>query len=304
MRLPLDWLAEWIDLPPRPELEDRLNLGRLRGRAGGGGRQDLSGVRVGQVLERASIPNADRLSVCRVDLGEGEPLEVVCGAPNVAGGQKVAVAVAGVRAARRYQAQAVEDPRGALARHDLLGPRARARGRPRRHPGARRGRARGRAARRGARGGRAVLEVGITPNRGDTASLLGLAREMRALFGGDVARCPRRSRRRAARPRAEAISVAIEAATAATTTSARVVRGVRVGPSPDWLVRRLEASGLRAINIVVDVTNLVLLEFGQPLHAFDLAHAAGRGDPRALREAGERLVTLDGQNRELAAGIW
>ena len=96
MRLSLDWLAEWIDLPPLAELEDRLNLGGFEDALVEEVGSDLSGVRVGQVLERARHPNADRLSVCRVDLGEGETLEVVCGAPNVAGGQKVTVAVAGL----------------------------------------------------------------------------------------------------------------------------------------------------------------------------------------------------------------
>ena len=96
MRLPLEWLAEWIDLPPLQELEDRLNLGGFEDAVVEEVGSDLSGVRVGRVLERAPHPNADRLSLCRVDLGEGKPLEIVCGAPNVAGGQKVAVAVPGV----------------------------------------------------------------------------------------------------------------------------------------------------------------------------------------------------------------
>ena len=186
MRLSLDWLAEWIDLPPPPELEDRLNLGGFEDAVVEEVGSDLSGVRVGQVLERGRHPNADRLSVCRVDLGEGEPLEIVCGAPNVAAGQKVAVAVPGmvlpdgtklkkskirgVRSAGMICSERElglgDDQEGIL----VLGEDA--------PVGAPLSEVLG--------AGERILEVGITPNRGDTASLLGVAREVRALLGGEL----------------------------------------------------------------------------------------------------------------------
>jgi phenylalanyl-tRNA synthetase beta chain len=144
------------------------------------------------------------------------------------------------------------------------------------------------------------IEVGITPNRGDTASLLGLAREVRALFGGAL-RLPESQPSESGSPATEAVKIAVDASDACHQYVARVVRGVRVGPSPEWLVRKLEASGVRSINVIVDITNLVLLEFGQPLHAFDLARLNG-GEVR-VRQArdGEKLVTLDGQARALDA---
>jgi phenylalanyl-tRNA synthetase beta chain len=145
-----------------------------------------------------------------------------------------------------------------------------------------------------------ILEVGITPNRGDTASLLGVAREVRAHFGGTL-RLPPCDPPEAGRPAREDLRLSLEARDACHHYAARVVRGVRVGPSPDWLVRRLEASGMRAINCVVDVTNYVLLELGQPLHAFDLAALRG-GEVRVRRaQPGEKLRTLDRETRELAA---
>jgi len=127
-----------------------------------------------------------------------------------------------------------------------------------------------------------------------------VAREVRALLGGEL-RVPETQRAEDGPPAAEAISVAIDAEEACHHYVARVVRGVRVGPSPEWLVRRLEASGLRAINVVVDVTNYVLLEFGQPLHAFDLATLRGPEIRVRFARPGEKLATLDGQTRELAA---
>ena len=128
MRVPLGWLAEWIALPASvDELVERLTAAGLEVeeilRTG----PDLSGVRVGLVLERSRHPDADRLSVCRVDVGTGEPLEIVCGAPNVAAGQKVAVAVAGTELPGGLRIKKSKIRGVDLERHDLLGARARPR---------------------------------------------------------------------------------------------------------------------------------------------------------------------------------
>ena len=184
MRLSLDWLAELVDLPPEDELVDGLNVGGFEDVRVETPGPDLSAIRVGHVLERAPHPNADRLSVCRVDVGEGEPLEIVCGAPNVAAGQKVAVARVGTtlpdgRTLERAKLRGVASNGMILSARELglsdehagilvLGADARV--------GAPLSEALG--------GGGRVLEVGITPNRGDAASVLGMAREVRALFGG------------------------------------------------------------------------------------------------------------------------
>jgi phenylalanyl-tRNA synthetase beta chain len=301
MRVPLGWLAEWIDLPAsRDELMERLTLGGLEIedviRTG----PDLTGVVVGDVVERGSHPNADRLSLCRVDPGEGEPVDVVCGAPNVAAGQKIAFASAGTRlpdgsTLKRSKIRGVvsngmicstrelglgDDHEGIL----VLDPAA--------VPGT--------PLAEVLPGSEPVLELEITPNRGDWASLLGIAREVRAHFGGAL-RLPPLEPEEAGAPAADAVTVRVEDAEGCPHYVARIVRGVRVAPSPDWLAEKLEAAGQRPINNIVDVTNLVLLELGQPLHAFDLATL--RGAEIRVRSAapGEKLVTLDGQTRELQA---
>jgi phenylalanyl-tRNA synthetase beta chain len=161
-----------------------------------------------------------------------------------------------------------------------------------------------------------VLEIALTPNRGDCASLLGIAREVRAHFGGPL-RLPRCEPPEEGEP-AAAVRVAIEDAGGCRATSARLVRGVAVGPSPAWLAERLEAAGLRPINVVVDVTNLVLLELGQPLHAFDCATLRGgqirvRRPRRARRSRrstaqsraldAEDLVIADAERAIAIAGV-
>jgi len=300
MRVSLSWLSEWIELPvDRNALCERLTLSGLEIKGSEALGPDLSGFRVGVVLERAVHPQADRLSLCRVDVGGGEALAIVCGAPNVAAGQKVAVAVHGARlpdgskikrskirgvvsegmiCSRRELALAGEAEAGIL----VLAADAPV----------------GAALDQVLPAGDTVLDIEITPNRGDMASLLGMAREVRALFGGTL-RVPPCEASERGEPAARSVRVEILAPEACYRYAARVVRGVRVGPSPEWLVRRLAAVGLRSLNNVVDVTNFVLLEFGQPLHAFDLARLHGESVRVRQAAQGEKLLTLDGETREL-----
>jgi phenylalanyl-tRNA synthetase beta chain len=298
MRVPIAWLAEFIALPPVDELSERLSLGGFEDVELYDTGPDLSAFRVGRVLERMPHPNADRLSVCRVEFGADEPLEVVCGAPNVAAGQKVAVALAGTQLPdgtklKRAKIRGVVS-QGMICSSRELGLGEDAEGILVLDGEAPVGAPLSEALAADAR----VLELGITPNRGDTASLLGLAREVRALFGGAL-RVPEVAPPEAGSPAAEAIRIEIEAPEHCYRYAARLVRGVRVGPSPDWLRRKLEAAGARSVNVVVDITNLVLLEFGQPLHAFDLARIRGGVVRVRLAMSGEKLVTLDGQTRAL-----
>ena len=300
MRVSLNWLAEWIDLPrSTEELCDLLTFGGLEIESVERAGPDLSQVRVGHVAERAQHPNADRLSLCRVDLGDGA-VEIVCGAPNVAAGQKVAVISPGARLPdgtklKKSKIRGVvsngmicsETELGLGDGHEgiLVLPEDSPVGAPLSEV---------------LSSGDTVLDVEITPNRGDWASMIGMAREVRAHFGGAL-REPATEIREEGAPTADAISISIDAADGCYRYLARVVRGVSVGPSPDWLVAKLQAAGLRSIDNIVDITNLVMLEFGQPLHAFDITTL--RGQEIRVRRAGadEKIATLDGQMRELDA---
>jgi phenylalanyl-tRNA synthetase beta chain len=302
MRVSLDWLAEWIDLPnSQDELAARLTVAGLEiediERAG----PALEGIWVGHVLEHGPHPNADRLSFCRVDLGSGEPLEIVCGAPNVAAGQKVAVAPPGttlpdgtvlkkakIRGVASHGMICSESELGLGDGHEgilVLPPDAPV----------------GAPLAEVLRGGDTVLDLEITPNRGDWASMLGVAREVRAHYGGEL-RLPLCAPVESSSPAAEHVVISVDDAGGCHRYLGRVVTGVQLQPSPDWLQSKLEAAGLRAINVVVDVTNLVLLEFGQPLHAFDLAAIRGREISVRSARSDEKIATLDGEMRELDVG--
>jgi phenylalanyl-tRNA synthetase beta chain len=214
----------------------------------------------------------------------------VCGAPNVAAGQKVAVALPGTLLpdGRRLEVSKI---RG-VASHGMICS-ARELGLGEEHAGIL---VLDPAARVGAPlsevlgTGGVALEIAITANRGDCASLLGIAREVRALFGGEVVLPPCVAPESG--PAARELRVEIADAEGCHRYVGRVVRGVRVGPSPDWLRRRLETAGQRSINVVVDVTNLVLLELGQPLHAFDLDALAGGVVRVRGADDGEKLAML------------
>ncbi len=298
MRIPLAWLSEWIDLPEQRALEERLTLAGVEIEGVERSGPDLSEVRVGSVLERDPHPEADRLSLCKVDVGDGKPLAIVCGAPNVAAGQKVAVARPGVTLpdGTRLKKSKI---RGVVS-HGMICS-ARELGLGTEHEGIL---VLAADAEVGAPistvlpVGQVVLDVEITPNRGDWTSMFGIAREIRALFGGNV-RVPDREPPEVSTPASADVRVEIEDSAGCYRYVARIVRGVTVDPSPPWLVEKLEVAGLRPINVLVDITNLVLLEFGQPLHVFDLGTLRG-GEirVRAARE-GEKLLTLDGQVREL-----
>ncbi len=300
MRVALSWLAEWIPLPPLEQLQERLTLGGLEIEEVIHTGPDLSQLRVGAVLECRPHPDADRLRVCRVDLGEPETLEIVCGAPNVAAGQKVAVATHGtvlpgglkikrskIRGVRSNgmicsarELDLGEDQNGILVLPDDAPT--------------------GAPLSRVLPACETILDLEITPNRGDWVSMLGIAREVRAHFGGELQLPPTEVEAHGPEAALE-IEIGIEEPSACSRYVGRIVHGVRVGSSPEWLQQRLRDAGLRSVNNIVDVTNLVMLEFGQPLHAFDLRRLrGGRVTVRAAQE-GEKLLTLDGEDRELSA---
>jgi phenylalanyl-tRNA synthetase beta chain len=300
MRVPLRWLAEFVDVPDAATVAAALTQGGLEVESLERIGPDLSGVRVGQVLERAQHPNADRLSVCKVDLGGEAPVEIICGAPNVAAGQKVAVISPGTKLPDGKKLEKAKI-RGVVSNGMICS--AKELGISEESAGIL---VLDASSKVGATldtviaAGDTVLEVALTPNRGDCASLLGIAREVRAHFGGAL-RLPETLPAEEGDPTAAAVRVAIDDAAGCPRYCARIVRGITMGPSPEWLVAKLEAAGMRAINVVVDTTNLVMLEFGQPLHAFDAATLRGGAIHVRSARADEKIATLDGATRALAA---
>jgi phenylalanyl-tRNA synthetase beta chain len=299
MRVPLTWLQEFVpwDGAAAP-LADRLTMAGLAVEAiEPVGRLDAH-IRVGRLVAVARHPSADRLYVCRVDVGAGEPVTVVSGAPGLRAGRQVPVALpgarlpagteigtrdfAGVASAGVFCSEAElalgEDSSQVLSLDADL-----AVGTPLAEvPGV----------------ADTVLVTEVTPNRGDWLSIVGVAREIAAITGVPL-RLPSRRLRESGAPASDSIRVRVEAPDLCPRYCARLVRGVRIGPSPLWMRLRLRRAGMRSINTVVDVTNYVMLERGQPLHAFDLSRVAEGTIVVRRATSGERLVTLDGLERTL-----
>jgi phenylalanyl-tRNA synthetase beta chain len=315
MRVSLQWLSELVQVEPADlepqQLAERLSMAGFEVEAIEDLAARAAGVVVGYVEDRQPHPNADKLSVCRVAVSQGEPLQIVCGAANVRAGIHVPVALVGstlpavgltIKPAElrgvassgmicSLRELGLADNSDGIAILDDVLPALPP-------PGAPVGPVFGLDDQ--------VLELAITANRPDGLSMQGIAREVAALCGG--------STRFAAVPAAMAAlplaasAEAQRAIEAGGLFSVTALTRVTVAPSPPWLRQRLERAGVRPINNVVDITNLVMLETGQPLHAFDreaLARlAGGQSDPAqlGLRQArtGESLVTLDGEQRSLS----
>ena len=313
MRISWNWLNTLIDLDglaPREvadvltstglEVESVEPLEPVKGM--------LEGVVVGHVVECAKHPDADRLSVTRVDVGQGEPLQIVCGAPNVADGQKVLVAVVGTTlymtdgnsiVIKKSKIRGVES-HGMICAEDELGLGQSHAGIMVLDPMAQVG-----AAAADVLGLKSdhLFEIGLTPNRADAMSHLGVARDLAAALryrtGREVsARMPDVSAF-AKDDDARSISVDVQAPHAAPRYAGLTLTNVKVGPSPEWLRERLNSVGLKPINNVVDVTNFVQHELGQPLHAFDADRIAEGKVVVRYMPPGTAFVGLDGKERKL-----
>ncbi len=251
---------------------------------------------VGQVVRVEPHPTADRLKVAQVRLSASETRTIVCGAPNVAPGQKVIVALPGSRLANgqileRTQIRGVESD-GMICAEDELGLGSG-------HQGilVLDDRLRIGAPASSALGTDDVsLDIEVTPNRSDCLSAVGLAREL-AFISGRPFKMP--AVLSVSRGRRSPVRVRVQNKSACPKYAARVVAGLKLGPTPLWLRSRLLASGIRPISLVVDVTNFVMLELGQPLHAFDLSKISRNEIIVRFAKAGEKLVTLDGVDRAL-----
>jgi phenylalanyl-tRNA synthetase beta chain len=298
MRLSLNWLADFVDLTlEAPALADRLTMAGLEVEALEVVTPDFSGVVVGQVLKVDRHPQADRLQVAEVTTGS-RTYRVVCGAPNLQAGVLYPFAPPGAVIAGGHKIKAAKLrgvlSEGMLLAEDELGLSPDHVGLmeiPQDLP-------LGRDFAAALDLTDVVLEVAVTANRSDCLSLLGLAREVAALLDRPL-RHPEVNVPPAPAPGLQA-RVTILDPVHCPRYAARLLTGLIVKPSPFWLRRRLQVAGLRAINNLVDVTNYVLLEFGQPLHAFDFARLAGGEIVVRLPRPGERVfTTLDGAERQL-----
>ncbi|HUL58667.1 MAG TPA: phenylalanine--tRNA ligase subunit beta [Anaeromyxobacteraceae bacterium] len=298
MRISTRWLSEYVDLPPVEELARRLTAVGFEVEAIERGGQGLEGVVAARIVASEKHPGAEKLSVTRVDRGAGEPLQIVCGARNYQVGDVVPLATVGAtlpggQRIERARLRGVESS-GMLCSAKELGLSEDASGLlvlPRDvAPGTPVAQALGLDD--------VVLEVNVTPNRPDGLSHVGIAREVAAALGTRV-RMPAPRLDEKGGPAADAVKVRIEAPEKCPRYAARVIEGVKIGPSPAWLARRLEACGVRSISNVVDATNFALLELGHPLHAFDLDRVAGHEIVVRTARPGERLTTLDGKERVL-----
>jgi phenylalanyl-tRNA synthetase beta chain len=299
MRISISWLSELVEVPySAPELAERLTLAGFEveriERLGEG----VQGVVVAQIRESVRHPNADKLSVTRVDIGGSALVQVVCGAKNYEVGDKVPFAAVGVRLPngveiRQATLREVESF-GMLCSGKELGLSEDASGLLILEPSATVGAPLARTL--GLED--SVLEIDVTPNRPDALSHLGMAREVSVLAGKPL-RPPQVKLAEARAAAAERIKIRIEDPIRCPRYGARVVEDLVIGPSPAWMANRLKACGVRPINNVVDVTNYVLLEYGQPLHAFDLDRVGGAEIVVRLAKPGEKLTTLDGKERIL-----
>lgn len=300
MLIPLRWLREYVDVPEDVrKLAHDLTMSGTKIEAIHGAAPDFEGVFVGKVLEREKHPDADRLSLCKVEVG-GETFQIVCGAPNVRAGLTVAVAKVGARLPGDFKIRKSKI-RGVTSEGMICSARELQLGGdadgiielPNDLPSG--------ADFAALNAGEPVLEAEITPNRPDCLSMLGIAREVVMLYGGMI-RMPAAWQEPSGLAAVQ-VPVEIEAGADCGRYLARVLDHIKIAPSPAWLVQRLEAAGLHSINNVVDITNYIMLETGQPMHAFDLATLQGPKIIVRRARAGEKLVTLDGVERTLDPSI-
>src|SRR5438094_394686 len=293
MKFFVNWLGEFVDLPEDPEeIADLLTRAGVETKNIETRGAKIDNVIVSQITASSRHPNADRLTVCEVNDGSGTKRQIVCGATNYKVGDKVPLALPGAKLPngteiRKSKLRGVESEGMLCSAIELelgqdafglliLSPKAKI----------------------GAPIGdvfpsETILDVEITPNRGDLLSHFGLAREIAALTGNKLKSTPRE-----AKIDIRKTGVTISAIRDCPFFSARRIDGVKVGPSPQWLRAKIESVGIRSINNIVDISNFVMLELGQPTHAFDADKLIGGINVRLARD-GEKFLALDGKTYSL-----
>ena len=301
MKFSVNWLREFVDLPPSVDaLAELLTLAGVEIEGTERRGANIDKVVVAQINASTQHPNADRLTVCEVDDGSGIKRQIVCGATNYKVGDKVSLALPGVMLPNGLQIQKSKlrgvESEGMLCSAKELGLGEDASGLLILSPDAKIG-----ALIADLFPADTILDVEITPNRGDLLSHFGLAREIAALTNkivGQPLRLPKQAKAGGA-PTLQRQGVSISALRECPFYSARKIGNLKVAPSPAWLRAKIESVGIRSINNIVDISNFVMLELGQPTHAFDADKLKGGINVRLARD-GEMFLALDGRNYSLA----
>lgn len=311
MKVSTEWLSQYVsldnvDIPQLAEMITRsgIEIDSVEDRNKG-----VTKVVVGYVKSKEKHPDADKLNVCIVDAGEAEDLQIVCGAKNVDAGQKVPVALVGAKLPggleikkaklRGVASQGMICSAKELGLNDKLLPKEQQEGILVLPENSEIGTPIASLLHLDDQ----VLDFDLTPNRSDCLSMLGAAYEVGAILGRDVKLPqPENDLIEVTEPASDWISVSIKSPDLCSRYAVRYISGVKIGVSPLWMQSRLMAAGVRPINNIVDITNYVMLEYGQPLHAFDADKIAGNAIGVREAKEGEILVTLDGQERKLESG--
>jgi phenylalanyl-tRNA synthetase beta chain len=294
MKFSLNWLGEFVELPDDvQQLTDLVTLAGVEVEGIERRGANFQRVVVAQITASAQHPNADRLSVCQVDDGSGQTRQIVCGAKNYQVGDKVPLALPGAILPNDFKIKASKlrgvESQGMLCSANELGIADDAAGLLILAPSAHIG-----TPLSDLFPNDTILDVEITPNRADLLSHYGMAREIAALTEKPL---PKMEAGEPVTGTGEAVQ--ISAPNECPFYSARRIENITVGPSPDWLRTKLEAVGLRSINNIVDITNFVMLELGQPLHAFDADKLQG-GIKVRLAQPNEKFLALDGRTYNLS----
>lgn len=308
MLVSFNWLKDYVQLDDitAVELAERLTNSGIEVDVVHQLNKGVSNVVVGHVVKREQHPDADKLSLCQVDIGEEEPVQIVCGAKNVAQGQNVAVAKVGAVLPGNFKIKKAklrgQASNGMICSLQELGvetkfvPKEVSEGifvLPKDVEV-------GKDALQYLNLDDEVLELGLTPNRADCLSMIGVAYEVAAIMGRDVSMPTIPDQSKGEELASDYIKVNVDALEDNPMYRAMIIKDVKIGPSPLWLQNRLMAAGIRPISNVVDVTNYVLLEYGQPLHAFDYDRFGSKEVVVRRATEGEEIVTLDDATRKLS----
>lgn len=299
MNISYNWLKDYVEFELSPEeLAEKLTAAGIEAVIVEQFPDFFKSILVGHVLSKDKHPDADKLSVCQVDLGDGEPHQIICGAPNVAAGQKVPVATIGTKFPNGMTIKKAK-LRGVLSHGMICSERELELSEE--HSGIL---VLDNDAQPGENiadylsGNDVSIELDLTPDRSDALGHIGVARDLAALLGTSITK-PAINLKESDINTSELISVELKDEKACPRYAARLIKNIKISDSPAWLQQRLNATGIRSINNVVDAANYVLMETGHPLHTFDLRFIEGEKIVVRMAEKNEKITTLDGKEREL-----